>query len=159
MAKYLLTNTNQHGLLAIGSSEENLKVYYPNLDIHYKVQGTLYEISDEDFEGINLGTKTYTTVVDGAPVIEDVVPAGTENVTPDASEIDVLKQQRLFNINNCLKGQDFSSNPSWKTTIETYKTALENFDVNSVSYPVNHGIEKAMSDAGISPIIGDHQIV
>ena len=43
MAKYLLTNTNQHGLLAIGSSEENLKVYYPNLDIHYKVQGTLYE--------------------------------------------------------------------------------------------------------------------
>ena len=71
--------------------------------------------------------------------------------------MDVLKQQRLENINNCLKAQDFSSNPSWKTTIETYKTALENFDVNSVSYPVNHGIEKAMSDAGISPIIGDHQ--
>ena len=135
MAKYLLTNTNQHGLLAIGSSEENLKVYYPNLDIHYKVQGTLYEISDEDFEGINLGTKTYTTVVDGAPVIEDVVPAGTENVTQDASEMYLLKQQRLFNINNCLKGQDFSSNPSLKTTIETYKTALENVDLSSVTFP------------------------
>ena len=49
MSKYLLMNGN-NGFIGIGSSEANLRVMHPNLDIWHKPQGLLYTISDDDFK-------------------------------------------------------------------------------------------------------------
>ena len=142
MSKYLLTNTNNNSFLAIGSSEANLKTLYPNLDIWYKPQGCLFTISDADFEALNLNAKQFESITDGAVVLSDVT---YESV----SQSDMDKA-----LSTC----DFSNNSAFETAINNYKTALNNWDLSTVTFPVSKSLEKAFEDAGLGTAIGINQI-
>ena len=153
MSKYLLTNTNNHSFLAIGSSEANLKTLYPNLDIWYKPQGCLFTISDADFEALNLNAKQFESITDGAVVLSDVT---YESVSE--SDMESTKTVAIGAIDKALSTCDFSNNSTFETAINNYKTALNNWDLSTVTFPVSKSLEKAFEDAGLGTAIGINHI-
>lgn len=152
MSKYLLVNGNNY-FLGIGSSEANLKSLHTNLDIWHKPQGLVHTISDDDFNALNLNTKTFVSITDGAPVLEN-----NTFVNCNQDDLIFVRQEINNTIDRALAIGDFSNNSAFETAINNYKTALNNWDLSTVTYPVQTSIEKAFEDAGLGTAIGINQL-
>jgi|TARA_X000000950_G_C13742592_1_gene589198 hypothetical protein len=132
---------NMSGGAVLGLRDENdLKLLRGDFDI-IKADGRLKTVSDDDFNSYICGEKFASldgdNVVLEAPLVhpgsgDDVLSCSSEDFTKEKNQLIENITKFLSRHTAKLNSAEFSS---IKTRIEAYKTALENVDLSSVTFP------------------------
>lgn len=131
---YLLFN-EENILQQIGKEENDFNLMRGDLS-HYKNLGKLKTVSEDNYKAIVAGEKK-AALTDGNVVLTDV---SDRTFSYDQTGFQSAVDEQLELVNNFLERWsaklDTSNFSGLKTRINSYKTALTNLDVSSLSLPI-----------------------
>lgn len=137
-------------VFGIASSEANARSIHGNYD-HFKNSGCVKTISDDDFNSLNLVTKT-------AKVTEAGVVYRDNELTIDSKEhLDKILEGIKDVVNLTIKHKNFTNNPTFKSNLEAYKVVLDSLDTSTISFPIK-SLEKYISDNNLGTPINTLQM-
>lgn len=148
MAYVILNKSN--GLSFISKDMEQLEMQYPSYPIYQNgYAGSMVEISQADFTSLQLGEKVFSH--DGTNIVlkdPKMIVAPPYNEEQLKDHFNLIKDR----LKELIKGKPDSA---WKTELSNYLNVLENFDLSTITYPLNISFEKHLSNQGytvLSPL-------
>tara|TARA_R100001591_G_C4291628_1_gene167923 strand:+ start:296 stop:760 length:465 start_codon:yes stop_codon:yes gene_type:complete len=149
---YLITNLDGY-FLGIGKTEDHLRCIHGNYDHHYKAEGCVHEISDADYEAINLNHKHVIRNDDKSFTIEDHTILYNDHVDTITSEM----HDYAGVLEYILKQYDWSPMPSFKTDVENYLELIKTFDYSTLTYPMTKTWNEHVRDENLVSVpISNH---
>jgi hypothetical protein len=148
----LILSSNKESIYNISKTELNARTVLGNFD-DFQLKNCVKQISEQQFNDLNLGLKMFDYVDGDNVFLKDVVaPPGGFGFN-NTSEINQYIEIEINVFKNCLQVKNFSNNPQFKQEIENYLEFLKNFDANSITLPMNSTFHQYLSNNNlINPI-------
>tara|TARA_R100001509_G_C4856771_1_gene212012 strand:+ start:401 stop:850 length:450 start_codon:yes stop_codon:yes gene_type:complete len=134
--------TNLRGnCLIVARNLDDLNLVLPHHGLYDSTAGQKHEISDSEFDQVRFREKILT--FDGTSLNYADSNFSMENEEDLTAHI--ADQKKV--LDNILEAPRFGEG-TLKTDAQNYRTALDNLDISSVTYPFTKTLERHMSDLG-----------
>ena len=155
MAYIVLQNNCLH---RIAKTEANLKNIIPNKQF-YENKNWVREITDQQFEDLNLGKKELGVVTDTSITFEDpFVPLTSTRFAVSAEAINAEIQYKIDLLTKNLNNIKFNDNTTFQNEISSYKTVLENLNTSAWVYPMTKTLEQYIQDNSLGTPVSSLQL-
>lgn len=155
MAYIVLQNNFLH---RIAKTEANLKNIIPNKQF-YENKNWVREITDQQFEDLNLGKKELDVVTDNSVTFKDpFVPLTGTRFAVSAEAINSEIELKILHLTKTLNNVKFDGNTTFQTEISNYKTVLENLDTSAWAYPMTKTLEQYIQDNSLGTPVSALQL-
>ena len=149
MALLILTSDKQ-SIYNISKTELNARTVMGNFN-HFQDKGLVKQITDQQFNDLNLNKKIFDYVDGDNVVLKD--PVKLEGFGfKDKTQCDNAIKNILEVYPNILKAKaaSFANNTQFKQDVENYIEFLKNFDTNSLTYPIDITFEEYLTNNSLT---------